>query len=49
MLRHIGRCELMFGVCMDVVRAYNKMHACLTFHSILGLGLSLGLAFKVHV
>jgi hypothetical protein len=24
---------------MDVVRTYNKMHAHLTFHSILGLGL----------
>jgi hypothetical protein len=33
----IGRRELMLGIHMDVVRAYNKMHASLTFHSILQL------------
>ncbi len=35
----IGRRELMFRVHMDVVKVYNKIHACLTSHSILRFGL----------
>jgi len=34
---YIGRHELAFKVHMDVVRAYNKMHGSLPFHSILRL------------
>jgi len=31
---HIGRCELVLGIHMDVVRAYKNMHVGLTFHSL---------------
>jgi hypothetical protein len=37
----IGRRELALKIPMDVVKAYNKMHASLTFHLLLRL------AFKV--
>jgi hypothetical protein len=36
---HIGRHELVLKIHMDVVRAYNKIHVGLTFHSILRFGL----------
>jgi len=32
---HIGRHELAHEVHMDVIKAYNNMHASLTSHSIL--------------
>jgi hypothetical protein len=45
MMCSIGRCELVPKIPMDVVKAYNKMHASLTFHLILGLGFKV-LSFK---
>jgi hypothetical protein len=36
-MHHIGKHEFAPGVHLDVVRAYNKMHESLTFHSILRL------------
>jgi hypothetical protein len=42
-MRCIRRCELVLRVHMDVVKVYNKIDACLTFHSILRFGLK----FKV--
>jgi hypothetical protein len=42
MMPHITRCELAPKIHLDVISAYNKMHACfwkeLTFHSIWILG-----------
>jgi len=38
MMCYIGRHELAPEIPMDVVNAYNKMHASLTFHLILRLG-----------
>jgi hypothetical protein len=35
----IEKCELVFGVHMDVVKAYNKLYVGLTFHFILRFGL----------
>jgi hypothetical protein len=56
-MRHIGKHELAHGVHMDVIKAYNKMHANLTSHSILKFGLRfkaysyvrvIGLRFRVR-
>jgi len=54
MMHHIEKHELTPKIHMIVVRAHNKMHACLTSHFILRvglrfkvLGLSLGLGLKL--
>jgi hypothetical protein len=38
-MRHGGKRELVPKVHVDVVKVYNKIHACLTSNSILRFGL----------
>ncbi len=40
-IHHDGRRELVPKVHVDVVKVYNKIHACLTSNSILRFGLGL--------